>query len=391
MKILLISPFVPYPLFFGGSVRIYHLARQLAKHHELSLLTMRLAEEGDPAGLADFCHEVVCVPRGKSLKRLDQLRSLFSSRSYQTASHCSEALQAALDTAVKRLHIELIVVEFSQMMGLRFPAGIPVVLDEHNVEYDLLERMSAEGCFLRRCYNRSEARKFRLEELAAVRRSALTLLTSGRDEALWRREVQQMHSAVFTNGVDTRYFARPQVPRKPHTAVFVGATHYFPNEDGLLFFIREVMDLVVEALPDFSFLVVGGRPSSGLRAAAAGRPVDVVGFVNDVRPFMWEASAFVVPLRMGGGTRFKVVEAMAAEVPVVSTSLGAEGLPVISGRDLILADRPADFAAGLVSVLRDQELAHALCASGLTLVREHLEWDLIGQKLDRAIAELHAP
>lgn len=385
MKLLFVTPYIPYPPSFGGSVRIYNLARELARRNEVSILTFAETEGmGDPQGLKPFCREVICVPRDVGGKRWRQLASLFSRRSFQIAFHHNAAMQRAIDETVARLDIEAVIVEFSQMTGFRFPASAALILDEHNVEYDLLARMAEQGSPPRRLFNRLEVRKFRKEELRAVGAAVLTLVTSERDRDLLARNVPGLNAAVVTNGVDIDYFSRPDGPRKPHTAVFVGATHYFPNEDGVLFFIHEVLDRILAEVPDFKLTVVGGNPPPSLTGEVSDH-VEVTGFVDDVRPYMWQASVFVVPLRMGGGTRFKVVEALAAETPVVSTRLGSEGIPVTSGEEVLLADEPAAFADAVIRVLRDDTLGRRLSARGLDFVKTHFDWRVVGRGLETAI------
>jgi glycosyltransferase involved in cell wall biosynthesis len=294
-------------------------------------------------------------------------------------------MQAALDRVVKEQSIDLVLVEFSQMAGFRFPAGVPVVLDEHNVEFDLLERMAArEGGTFRRLFNHIEATKFRREELAAAKHAALTLVTSNRDGELLGSYCPGLKTAVITNGVDCDHFTRPEGPRKAFTAVFVGATHYFPNEDGVLFFLRDIHQEIRNVWPSFKFTVVGGNPPPSITGHRSDS-VEVTGFVRDVRPYMWDASLFVVPLRMGGGTRFKIVEAMAAGVPVVSTRLGAEGIPASDGRELLLADDPEAFAGAAGRIFSDPVLAESLSRAGLAFVRRYFDWSVIGDKLDEAL------
>ena len=393
MNLLVLTPYIPYPPNFGGSVRIFHLIRQLHRlGHAVHLLSFR--EEGgagDPKGLEPFCKTIQLIRRDTGHKRFRQLASLLSRRSFQWSFHYTDGMQVALDRLAREQKPDLILVEFAQMAGYQFPAGVPVVLDEHNVEFDLLERMATrETGAVRKFFNRIEARKFRREELGACRAAALTLVTSERDGELLRQHAPGLRTATITNGVDCDQFARPAGPRKPDTAVFVGATHYFPNEEGVLYFLREVYPLIKEQLPRFRFTVVGGKPPSSI-VQLQSDAVQVTGYVNDVRPFMWESSVFVVPLRMGGGTRFKIVEAFAAGLPVVSTRLGAEGIPVEHGRELLLADTPAELAAAVLRVLGDPVLAEGLARAGLDYVRRHFDWSVIGAKLTAELAGVVKP
>lgn len=383
MNILVLTPYIPYPPNFGGSVRIYHLIRQLSRRHQIHLLSFR--EEvgaGDPKGLEPFCKTITLIPRLVGDKRFRQMMSMFSARSFQSRFNYSRPMQDALDRLVKDEKINVILVEFSQMAGFRFPSGPQVVVDEHNVEFDLLERMAArEGGLVRRLFNHTEAVKFRREELAAVGNAALTLVTSERDGELLASHLPGLKTAVITNGVDCDYFARPDGPRRPESAVFVGATHYFPNEDGVLFFMREIEQRIRKVWPAFRFTVVGGNPPPSITRYRS-KDIEITGYVEDVRPHMWEAALFAVPLRMGGGTRFKIVEAMAAGVPVVSTRLGAEGIPAVDGRELLLADEPEVFAEAVGRIFSDPLLAQSLSREGLSFVRSHFDWSVVGEKLN---------
>ena len=395
MNILVLTPYIPYPPNFGGSVRIFHLIRQLHRlGHAVHLLSFYYPQEhgvGNPQGLEPFCKTIKLIRRDIGRKRFRQLASLLSSRSFQWSFHYTDAMQVALDQLVREQQIGLILVEFSQMAGYQFPAGVPVVLDEHNVEFDLLDRMAERaGGALRKWFNRVEANKFRREELSACRAAALTLVTSERDGDLLRQHAQGLRTATITNGVDCEQFARPAGPRQPDTAVFVGATHYFPNEEGVLYFLREMFPLIKAKQPRFRFTVVGGKPPMSI-VQLQSDAVQVTGYVNDVRPFMWESSVFVVPLRMGGGTRFKIVEAFAAGIPVVSTRLGSEGIPVEDGRELLLADTPVEFAAAVLRVLANPGLAESLAHAGHEYVRRHFDWSVIGEKLNAALVGVIKP
>ncbi len=389
MKILFLTPYIPYPPSFGGSVRIYHLARSLSRRHEVSILSY--SEDGglgDPSGLETFCRKVILVPRKVGEKRMRQLASLTSCRSFQLASHYSAKMQEAIEKAVRDLDVDVIVVEFSQMAGFHFPSGIPLIIDQHNVEFDLLRRMAKRNKLsFRKIFNLIEAAKFKREELKCLGRADLIMVTSERDERLLKSLIPGLPTVVVTNGVDTDYFKRPQTERARHTAVFVGATHYFPNEDGVLFFIKDIFPEIRRKIPDFHFTIVGGNPPPSILEYASDN-ITVTGFVDDVRPYIWEGSVFVVPLRMGGGTRFKVVEALASGTPVVSTSLGAEGIPVTDDREVFLADSPEDFAEAVIRALNEPSKADEMINTGLSFVREHFDWKVVGKTMENALTSL---
>ncbi|AKJ63901.1 glycosyltransferase [Kiritimatiella glycovorans] len=387
MTVLVLSPFFPYPPKFGGGVRVYHLMRQLAREHRLLLLCYHDGEAVRDRGDMDtLCERVEGIPHKPSSKRLLQARSLFSTRSFQELNHFSVPMQTAIDRVCAEENPDLILVEFAQMGCFRFPEGIPLVIDEHNVEYDLIRRMAGDGGgAMRRIFNVVEAAKFKRRELEWVGEAALTLVTSDRDGDLLKSEVPGLETALITNGVDCDDFAPPEEREiEPDSLVFVGATHYYPNEDGIHFFMREVYPRLAAQRPGLKVYLVGGRPPPAV-AQYASANVEVTGFVDDVRPYMWSSSVFIVPLRMGGGTRFKVVEAMASGVPVVSTRLGAEGIPLEQGRHALLADRPEEFASAVTELLDDRGKAERLKEEGLRFVREHFDWSVIGDRLNRAV------
>lgn len=386
MNILVLTPYLPYPPSFGGSVRIYNLMRQLHPWHTLFLVSYRAENQGPvPIELRDMCRAIETVPWPRIRKRVRQLASLLSPHSFQWHIHRTPAMQLAIDQTLEKQAIDLILVEFSQMASFAFPLDVPLVIDQHNVEYDLIRRMTGRApCSARKLHNLLEAAKYKREELRALRKARLVLATSARDADLMRRNLPGLKTAVVANGVDCAYFANPGVKPKPNTIVFVGATHYYPNEDGIHFYMREIAPLVRREVPDVKTFFVGGRPPSSIEQYSSNTVV-VTGFVDDVRPYIHHASAFIVPLRMGGGTRFKVVEAMAAGTPVISTRLGSEGIPLTSGKQALLADAPAEFAAAVVRVLRDKQTAVNLRTAGLDFVRRHFDWAVIGASLNENI------
>jgi glycosyltransferase involved in cell wall biosynthesis len=368
---------------------MYHLLRQAARRHEVYLLSYA-AESGlgsELGPLEQICAGTELLRRSGVDKRREQLGSLLSIHSYQRRSHYSQKMQDLLDRRCRDWKIDLVVVEFSQMGYYRIPKGIPWVLDQHNVESDLLRRMAQRGSWsIRRVYNQIEAAKFTREEKRIINAASAISATSVRDRDLMARDCLRAPLAeVIENGVDCAFFEPTDPPRpRPNSLVFVGATHYFPNQDGMVFFMEEIFPLVRQEVPEVTLKIVGGRPSETLLAYQS-NTVEVTGFVDDVRPYMWDSAVFVVPLRMGGGTRLKVVEALAAHVPVVSTALGAEGIEVESGKHLLLADDPRAFADAVIRLLKDRDYARRLCESGNRLMKAVMDWNVIGERWNRML------
>ncbi len=398
MRILWVTSYAPWPPDFGGARRTYHLIEQAARAgHAIHLLAFG---DADPqrqaaarAALGHLCATVDLIvdpaalpaaigdsdPVAVARKRRGQLRSLLSPRPYQYFSHQSALMQARLDALAQRPW-DLVQVEFSQMAYYRLPAGGPTILDLHNVEYEVLVRTAAMtgGGASRRLYNQAEAFKFRRDEPRLWRRFTALLTTSERDRQQVLAHAPGLAVTVVPNGVDTTFFhpAPPDHAEAPApTVVFTGMMAYYPNQDGVLYFAEQIWPLVRREIPTARLLVVGSEPPPVIRAldtTASG--ITVTGAVPDVRPYVWDAAVCVVPLRMGGGTRLKIVEALALGKAVVSTTVGCEGIVVTPGQTLEIADTPATFAAATVALLRDPARRAALGHVGRAQAVAAYDW-----------------
>jgi glycosyltransferase involved in cell wall biosynthesis len=192
---------------------------------------------------------------------------------------------------------------------------------------------------------------------------------------------------VVQTGVDTSYFAPPSTaPSRAHL-VFTGSMDWLPNEDGMLHFVRDILPLIRAEEPEATLSIVGRAPTPAV-AALAGERIEVTGRVDDVRPHIARGAVYVVPLRIGGGTRLKIFEAMAVGRAVVSTTVGAEGLPVHPDRDIVLADEPAAFAREVVRLIRDGDRRRAIEDAARALVVQHYDWSAVAHQLEDALARV---
>jgi sugar transferase (PEP-CTERM/EpsH1 system associated) len=394
VEILVVAPFPPYPPRFGGATRVFHLVRTLAREHRVTLACLASPAERAALGpLRDICAEVHTedYPPTARHKRWHQLRSLVA-RPFSYYLHYSPALAARVRRLLAERRFDVVQLEFGDAAPFYAPPpGVPFVLDEHNVEYRLLERSWRQARSpLRRLWNRSEARKIRRAELAACRRARAVLTTSEVDRATLAPDVPGVPIRVVPNGVDTGYFTPGDEPVDPASIVFTGAIDYHPNTDGVLHFCADILPAVHAGAPDAVLTVVGKDPPAAVRALAGPRVV-VTGAVPDVRPWMRRAAVFVVPLRVGGGTRLKILEALASGRAVVSTSIGCEGIEVTPGEDILVADTPAAFAAAVLRCLRDPGLRARLGARGRALVERRYRWEAIGEDLGAFYRELLDP
>lgn len=389
MKVLFFSPYPAYPPTFGGTVRIYNLMKQVATKHDVYSLCYisPFDPDVDRGPLREFVvkHEEVSRPHPER-KRLNQARSLLSRHSFQHIAHRTEAMQTALDKMVREEGIDVIVVEFSQMGCFDFPDGPAVVVDEHNVEWDLLQReYESASPSLRKLYQLTEYNKFRREELKVLERADMVTVTSPRDRDLLLKHSPDLRIDVVENGVDVDYFRpAPNSMAERDTLVFTGTMHYHPNQQAARWFVEDILPRIRTEAPGARFIGAGGRVTPELEVLC-NEHVHFTGFVEDIREWFHKAAVFVVPLLVGGGTRFKVVEAMAVGKPVVSTRLGAEGIPATHGENILLADDPNSFAAEVVDLLGDSRRASQMARAGRAFVEEHFAWSVIGQRMNTAI------
>lgn len=260
---------------------------------------------------------------------------------------------------------------------------VPVVLFEHNVEYQIWQRLSAiEPSPLRRALFEVEWRKLRAREAAACAGADLTIAVSEQDRRLLAEIAPNATTASIPTGVDTAYFTPVAGREQPSRLVFTGSMDWHPNEDAVLYFADSMLPLIRREVPNISLAVVGRRPTERLRQAGEKHGIIVTGTVDDVRPYIADASVYVVPLRAGGGTRLKIFEALAMGKCVVSTTVGAEGLALTPGREYVAADDPRAFADAVVSLLRDSRRRRAIGQAGRRLVEERYSWGQVAGEFE---------
>jgi polysaccharide biosynthesis protein PslH len=389
LSILFVSQTPASPPRFGAQARAHGLMTQLARRHDLTAVTL-VDDEFDVEecrrAIQAYCREVVlvsnpCVRRGLA-KRLLQLQSLASTRSFERLQVMVPAMQRALDRVLRATRFDIVNLEFTFLgdcdlrqapPGERLP---PLVVDSHNIDYDLARQYARAGNSLtRRLYAEANWRKLRREELGTYRNADGVYLCSAADERHLLDQLPGVRTAVIPNAADVEYFhPRPtDPPPDGRTVVYFGLLSYVPNVDGVIHFVKDIWPRIAEAHPEARCKIIGGRPPPSLLALAGPR-VELTGFVSDLRPHLAAAAAVVVPLRLGGGTRLKIVEAMAMGKAIVSTTLGAEGIEAAPGRHLLVEDEAAAFADAVNRLLAEPGLAARIGQSARELAVQRYAW-----------------
>jgi glycosyltransferase involved in cell wall biosynthesis len=360
-------------------MRCYEILRVLAERHEVNLLAYARPDEGQGAtALESLGIGVTTVEAPSGHKRLAQASSLLTTRSFEVQRLRSRKMQVAISAAACRLEPDVILVEFSQMACFDFPATTALIVDEHNIEFELHQRLAkVEPGFARKAFNWLEATKLRREECRTWTRASACLVTSRREKAIVEGMSPRTLVEVIPNGVDMDYYSNQDAQAIDRSAiVFTGRMNYRPNADAAINFARDILPTVLRDRGDAVFYVVGSDPPPEVRALA-GSNVVITGAVDDVRRYLHRAAVVVAPIRAGSGTRLKILEALAAGKGVVSTQLGCEGLDVQPGKDLLVADSPEKFAAEVVRLLGDPGLSAVLGARGAARVAQAYGWDTV--------------
>jgi glycosyltransferase involved in cell wall biosynthesis len=370
---------------WGAGTRIYQLARHLSSDHEVTLLSYAEPSEGPKvAPLRDFCREVRLVPTrpdGPIIRRGRQLRWTASRIPFHAREFYGAPMQAALDSLLAEQRFDIVQIELLQMTCFRLRTDAKLVLDEHNVEYELLRRMNqGERSAIRRAHHSLEERKVRGFERRCWGRVDGVAVTSRREELIVRQDAPTTPTAVVPNCVDLEYFSSGGDEGEPGEIVFTGLLTYRPNLDAAYHLVDDIMPRIRARHPGAALTIVGAGRASDLDDLR--RPgVTVTGWVTDVRPYFRRASVLVAPLRIGSGTRLKVVEGLAMAKPMVSTTVGCEGIDVRSGEHLLVADSPDDFADAVTLLLRDRALGRRLGDAGHRLARNHYSWRSAAEQL----------
>jgi sugar transferase (PEP-CTERM/EpsH1 system associated) len=387
VRILFLSPRQCWPARSGAKLREYHFVRALARRGDLTYLHFT-----DPGAVPltrtdlPFCHEVVAIPKPKAYGPGKLMQGMFGRWPVPILNYTSDEMSAAVDRLTRAAAFDLIHVDSIHMT--RYPndssGQTMAIYNWHNIESEAMLRYSATvSSPPRRFYAQLTAKKLKAVEKEILRTAFGHVVCSDRERDQLLRIAPSARVAVVENGVDTGGFANSGENRPAQKIIFVGLMDYYPNVEAAISFTRSVWPHIRARFPHLSFSIVGANPVPSVVELANLEGVTVTGTVPDVRPYYRDAMAAVVPLRTGGGTRLKILEAMAAGVPVISTPLGAEGLTVSAGENVLLSD-PDDtgkWVDHLAYLAEDQNGRQKLVDAALALVLQHYDWETLGQKL----------
>lgn len=385
MKTLWVKANKILPPHSGGDIRSYNIARCLAARHELTFLSYYdgNSDPGYEAALQSEFPGAVCVCTGKSNQTIrrgvEYVVNLPRRDPYAVRRFACAAVREKIAEWYEKRTFDIVVCDFLDA-AVNFPPKLdtPSVLFQHNVESEIWRRHSvAESNLLKRLVYKSEFKKMQQYEESTVRKFDHVVAVSVHDREIMSRWVDSKRITVVPTGVDLQKFAPAARKSSAPLVVFVGAMDWEPNVDAVEYFCEQVWPRINTNLPAARFRIVGRNPGRRVQRLASDS-IEVTGSVPSVQSHLQEAAVVVVPLRIGGGTRLKIYEAMAMGKAVVSTSIGAEGLDVHDGRDIVLADQPDGFAQAVTLLLQDDVLRAKYERAACALARQY-DWPQIGK------------
>lgn len=399
MKILWVKAGGLVPPDTGGKIRSYHILRELARDHSITFFSFYGAHANDSHSQLEQTFERVItislnLPEPKSFRELCNygLR-LLTLEPYNISKYCRPNVRRALRRLLEQERFDTVVCDFVIAAGsVPWDLPTPKILFTHNVESVIWKRhYQVARNPLWKALSWREWRTMQAAERKYLQQADHVLTVSEDDRRSFARLVDAAKLSVVPTGADTEFFTPTKEPETPNSLVFTGSMDWLPNEDGVIYFMNEILPFIRQGVPEVSLTIVGRNPSQRLRDLAASiANVHLTGWVEDIRPFLSQAAVCVVPLRIGGGTRLKIFEAMSMEKAIVSTTIGAEGLPVRPEEHLLIADEPAEFAKSTLALLRDVERRRSMGISARELVVRNYSWRMVAKQFADTLAEVVA-
>ncbi len=402
-KILWLSHLVPYPPKGGVLQRSYNLIREVSRYNDVTLLAFNQTSLVGSQALLDeaqshfsqFCHVEGVVPISSETSRLNQLlllvKGLLPTNTYTVSWLESKLFEEKLEALLKRENFDVIHVDtISLVPYVADCKNVKIVLNHHNIEsLMLLRRAENEKNWLKKFYFWQEGKKLMRYERQVCNTFSLNVTCSHLDTDRLKTIAPGIKGIDVANGVDLNYFQPIDCAKVEKSLVFAGGLSWYPNLDAMSFFLRKVWPRLVAEVPNISLTVIGRNPPEWMLALQAEYPtLKVTGFVDDVRPYLSQAHIYVCPIRDGGGTKLKVLDALAMRMPLVADPIACEGIDVIDGESVIYATTPEDYVDSIKKLINDPQLCKKVADNGAALIQNNYSFESLGKKLSDAYHQL---
>jgi polysaccharide biosynthesis protein PslH len=397
MKILVISPNLPYPTDTGGSIRIFNLIKNLSRENEIDLLSYDYGSTNEEwiKEIKILCTHVhlIAKQRQSALRQVvDVTMRFLRNEPYSLKYAESKGMKKAIKDLTTSNRYDVVQIEHSYAAGMYRHIhkwqNTRTVLSLHNIASQQYHRIyQHEKSIFKRVKLAMDWLPMRSWEPATAMKFDKVVVVSDSDRETLKQKATGANIYVIPNGIDTASQQPIPMMENRKNVLIVGTLDYEPNVDAILYFNESIFPLLLDKASDATLTIVGRNPGPEIESLADDRSIRIAANVPDVRRYYQEAAVSAVPLRSGGGTRIKILESMALGVPVVSTSIGCEGLEAIDGDHILIADRPADFAQKIYDVISDINLAKRIAENARRLIENKYDWNMIAQQLNKAYLE----
>ncbi|MBU4268223.1 MAG: glycosyltransferase family 4 protein [Acidobacteria bacterium] len=382
MNVLIVSPFFPFPEDNGSKIRLVSLLKSL-KNHDITIIAFKEQNELiKDEEIKNICSEYHIFNRPQ-ISYFKELLNHFSSQPLLISRFfCKEAWEKTKEI-VRNKKIDLFIIE--TLLMVKYAEKVPgtfLILDEHNLEFIRAKsRIVTSKNLLVKIYNYVIMVRLRRFELKAIRKFDCCMVCSDNDKNILVNLLKTDSVIVIPNAVDTDYYFLNRTSINGKKILFIGTLWYEPNRDAVLYFVKEILPLLKSRVPEVEFIVVGPGPTQDVIALSNQSNITVTGYVHDIRPYLSEASVFIVPIRMGSGTRLKILTAMSMGIPVVSTSVGMEGIAATNHKDICIADDPREFCDCIYKLLFDIQFSECIGSGGRALIMSQYSRNAIMERL----------
>ncbi|MCJ7508290.1 MAG: glycosyltransferase, partial [candidate division Zixibacteria bacterium] len=386
MKILYLTPRFPYPPDRGDKLKEFNLIKYLSKNNSISLLSFAEKKEEDfITYLKDYCEKVHIIPRSKYEGYLKAIFSLFTFQPLQVAYYWSRRMKNLFEDLREKENYDVVLVQLIRMAPyLSKYLGKKVLAIEDAISL-VLRRRYQRNYGLQRLVWYLEYLKVRRFERKMLDEFDFFTVVSKRDKEVFKGHSGYDRIFAIPNGVDIDYFGYRSPSTENNNLVFVGNMSVPHNIDAVTFFTNQIFPLIKREMPQVKFYIVGANPHKKVRNLANNRDIFVTGFVEDFRPYLYNAACFVCPLRFGAGIQNKILEAMACGTPVVTTTIGAEGIDAATDDAILIEDDPKDFASGVLDLISDFEGRKNISVKARGIIERNYSWSETVNQLEKLL------
>lgn len=381
MKILMISSYLPYPLLDGGKIRLYNLLKFLNENHEVTLICEKRPNQtkSDEDEVRKICSKLISIDRPKAWSVKNVSKSLLSLEPLLLATHTNKKMKNYIKSELESSKYSLIHVETFYVMQNLPKTNVPIVLAEHNIEYQVYEKYAEKASVLLRPGLKYDIIKLKRKEKDAWKRATKVIAVSKKEQ-----KIIGINTDLVPNGVDLEKFkfTKKNFNRKEKKVLFIGNFSWVQNRDSAAFIIRNIWPKVIQKNSNARLWIVGKQIPNSLKENTDKSIVFDENAPRETELIFQEADLLLAPIRVGGGSNFKTLEAMAVGTPVITSGLGNEGIMAKDGSEILIAEKPEDYARQCINILSDNYLYEKISRNARLFIEENFDWKMISLKLE---------